>query len=174
MPYTPYTWQIGVGGATPIDKTNLDHLETQYAEAIVSVVKTADQTVNNSVVLVNDTHLLFAIAANEVWIVKYYIAYISSNVADIKFHSTIPALAAKVAYEMGFGYLTNNSLAVIHGAAAQILFGGMNADKYAHFYEIIINGANAGNVQLQWAQVNAEVSDTKVLEGACIMAHKLA
>ena len=38
---------------------------------------------------------------------------------------------------------------------------------------VVINGATAGNVQLQWAQNTAEVSNTKVLANSCICAVKL-
>jgi len=40
-------------------------------------------------------------------------------------------------------------------------------------YLVYIGGGAAGNIQLQWAQGFADVSDTKVLANSFIIAHKL-
>ena len=167
MPYTPYTWQIGVGGATPIDKTNLDHLETQYDAAITIVRKTADQIVNNSNVVKNDDDLFFAIGANETWVVKFYLDSSTSVGADIRFDITAPALAT-IKTKIGYGFSTTLTASVLITAGVMNAGGGV-----INFSVVVINGANAGNIQLQWAQTTAEVSDTKVLEDSYIVAHQL-
>ena len=39
---------------------------------------------------------------------------------------------------------------------------------------VISNAGTAGNLQLQWAQDTAEVSDTRVITDSYILAHRLA
>ena len=47
------------------------------------------------------------------------------------------------------------------------------SDDWAILWAVIVNGATAGNVQLQWSQKIAEATDTKILANSFIMAHKL-
>ena len=39
---------------------------------------------------------------------------------------------------------------------------------------IVINGANAGTLQFQWAQSTAHASNSKILTNSCLIANKLA
>ncbi len=47
MPYTPYVWQNFPNVTTPISKANLDHLETQYDEAVADILTVAETEVYN-------------------------------------------------------------------------------------------------------------------------------
>lgn len=137
------------------------------------IYKTVTETVNNSTVLQNDNELLFPILANEKWTFISLIIYNSSAVADFKLDYTIPAgasgkfssfnwVSSGVAgeYFIPIGSVTNAA-----GAAADM---GLLLSGY------VANGATAGNVQFQWAQNTAEVSNTQVLLGSWILAHKVA
>jgi len=174
--YAPKTWTNGVD---VLDKTNLEHLETQYDLAITIVRKTADQTVNNSTVLVNDTHLLLPIAANEEW-VFHLTLYIKnadgSGTPDFKFQFTVPALASIEYVYVGL----NAAAAMAHqyspnwaGVAAVLTVDVANAIRVITIDGLVQAGANAGNVQLQWAQNVANASDTNLKAGSCLIAHQL-
>lgn len=138
------------------------------------VRKTADETVNNSVALQSDDELLFAIGANEEWQFDVFLLTISSVVADMKVNLSVPAACTY------YGYLTSNygtnqavSSAILSGVNGFIVGQAVNnMDCMAHF--IVINGANAGNVVVQWAQNTAEVSDTKVLANSVIIARRIS
>ncbi len=175
MAYVKYTWDTGVGGATPISKDNLNHLETQYDESITLVHKTADETVNNSIVLQNDDELLFAMAANEVWFITLITYMNSSAVADAVVTYVLPALAVGgdvVQYWDGDG--TRIAGGVNFGASSlTILGGGAQSRVNSWWHILVINGANAGNFQVQWAQNVAEATDTKMLIGSCLFAHQI-
>jgi len=167
MPYTKTVWTNGV---TPVDQTNQNHLETQYDEVATWVRKTADQTVNNSIVKVNDTHLKFAMLANEVWEYIFTPLTNSSAVADMSVSLTGPALST--IYQMGYA-LSGGTYILVGGATVD--FDGAGADVMSGVLRgIVINGANAGDFQVTWAQKVAEASDTKMLTSSFIRAHKLA
>ena len=172
MPYTknyPGGWQNGAGGATPIEKAVLDHLETQYDEAIKTVLKVADETINNSNVLQNDDELLFAMAANEVWEFTLWVNFTSSAVADFAMGYSVPVGAVLHTVR-----ITDEGGVVVRIDANPTSAAGAGATQVPILvHGHIVNGANAGNFQIRWAQSTAEVSDTKVLIGSSIVAHKL-
>lgn len=128
------------------------------------VRKTADQTVNNSVVLVNDDDLKLAVAANEVWAFEIFILQNSGAAPDIKYVGVGPAGSTV------FMKLTQNSSAVV---GISNLGLGRAADAHVELTGIIINGATPGDLQLQWAQNLADASDTDVLENSCLIAHRI-
>ncbi len=139
--------------------------------AITRVRKASDETVNNSTVLINDAALKFAVGANAVWAFTILVYQSSSAVADFKCALTSPAGATVVATAIGLATDGTNSINLYNLPAGLAFMGGAGAINPV-IHGIIINGANAGNLQLQWAQSTAEVSDTKVLANSCIIAHE--
>jgi len=136
------------------------------------VCKAADETVNNSNVLQDDDELLFAMAANEVWEFEVMLRYISTAAADIQLKITVPAAAAHSGFIAGI----TGAASVVNWAnyPGPVSLDGAGAPTYAALIKgLVINGANAGNVTLQWAQGAAEVSDTKVLAGSMLKAVRL-
>jgi hypothetical protein len=140
------------------------------------VRKTADETVNNSNVMQNDDELLLAIAANEVWAFDLVLFYASATATpDGKYQITGPAgstLRYHVAEEeegtaIGFaGGIYTSTGAVVTAADS-------TATTWVHFKGHIVNGANAGNLQLTWAQLNATVENTKILANSYLLAYHL-
>lgn len=163
---------VGSGSNTFIKKT-LAETKTLLGLS-TTTYKTADETVNNSTTLQNDDHLLFAVAANEVFEFTMVLRTISQGAADIKFAITVPT-AATIEWEfIGRDEGATMVQATQIGSGTSVGAYGV-ATNYIHTIRgIIINSTNAGNVQLQWAQEAADVSDTKVLANSCIIAHKLA
>ncbi len=134
------------------------------------VRKTADETVNNSNVLQNDDELLFAVGVNEIWEFTIYIIYNSGATPDFQHNLTGPA--ASTIYQHGTGLTPAAAASIVVSASNWLGFG--SAVLGLVIKGIIVNGANAGNLQLQWAQNTADASDTKVLTNSCIVAFKLA
>lgn len=141
--------------------------------------KAADQTVNNSATLVNDTALTVAVAANTTYAIEGFLAYDTSATADIKVAFTAPAGATLLWSPLGLAgsssgtsgsidqrTLTTNNLA-LGGAGA-----GTNA--VANPRGTLVTSSTAGSLTLQWAQNAAEVSDTKVKTGSWLKLTKLA
>ena len=131
------------------------------------VRKTADEIVNNSNVVQNDNELFLPILANQIWVVKFALLCISDGAADWRFGVTGPALATGAFNTKGRigglfdalnGQVSGNSVGTIELEVIEVL---------------VVNGANAGNIQLQWAQSVAHVSDTTIYEGSGLLATRL-
>jgi hypothetical protein len=153
-------WQVPAGGGPTI------------------VRKTADETVNNSTVLQNDDHLLLAIAANEVWLVVFYLNLLQGNSTTplYKFAVTVPDGATLI-----FGGPMETTTTGVANVTGTTTSGGAltqrtaaNAIDALMLFAIVTNGATAGNIQLQWAQAITQAVDTKVLANSCLIAFKLA
>lgn len=137
------------------------------------VVKTADELVNNSVTLQNDDELFFAIGANQVWAVEIWLLVNSGTTPDIDVTIVVPSGG-----EIEWHVITDNASNALdaqfkNAAAEAALRGGGAAQFIGVLRGVVVNGSTAGNVQLQWAQATADVSDTKVLENSCIIRHRI-
>jgi len=138
------------------------------------IVKSADQTVNNSDTLQDDDELLFAVAANEVWAFIVVPLASSSEVAGLRVRMPDPEGVTV----LGVFCFTNPNedtliTPVLPGEDAAFL--GMGQDAVTGvIIGIVINGGDACNLQFQWAQDRQEESDTIVRANSCILAWKLA
>ena len=135
---------------------------------IIPVLKTADETVNNSTVLQNDDHLLLPVGANEVWSIWVYVRFISTAVANFSAKWVVPAAGAAVLTTVTGGTQVETD------ATVQYNLAGAGALRVSFYHLLYIGGANAGNVQFQWAQQVAEASDTIVYKNSFLLAHKLS
>ena len=140
----------------------------------VTVRKTSDETVNNSSTLQDDDALLLAMAANETWFFSVTIFFISSGVADFKVTLTSPTGSTllhgctQAQVNSAGGVQECNALA----SGVAFAYSGTGSNESLFLTGIVVNGGTAGNLQLQWAQNTAEVSDTKVLTNSYLEAHK--
>ena len=145
--------------------------------------KSADQTVNNSAVLVNDTHLLFAVAASEVWWLQAWLMFDGGTIPDIKFHWTLPASAtmrwgATSDGDASFGgswssFSTPVALLTEASTPAYATIGAGTTIGLS-LTGIAVVAGTAGNVQLQWAQNTANASDTIMRTNSCLIGMRLA
>jgi len=132
-----------------------------------TVHKAADETVNDSAVLQNDDHLLVAMAANEKWEAMFYILTVGTAASDFKVSFTVPVGATGYYALEGPGQET-----YAFAAARTVNLAGANEVIHC-FHVVVVNGANAGNLQFQWAQDTAVAEDTKVKINSCLVAHEL-
>jgi hypothetical protein len=142
------------------------------------VRKTADEIVNNSTTLQNDDHLLLALLANEVWRFEIDAWYAAATTTDLKVLFTVPAAAtfkwwAPESYNAtsgAWGTATDTEIS----AARPLEGAGSTSPRGLHIIGVVVNGANAGNLQLQWAQVTAGASDATVYANSILRAWKIA
>lgn len=133
--------------------------------------KPTDQTVNNSATMQNDNALVVSVTANAVYRVEMRLRVASGATPDFKYQFTLPAgatgLYSAVTSATGplvfFVFDDNMSLPQSTEASASTLAFGL-----------LTVGATAGNVQLQWAQNTATVSDTTVLNGSYLYFTRMA
>ena len=139
------------------------------------IVKEADESVSSTTTLQDDDELSIAVAANEVWQGEAVVFINSAATPDFKF--TIAGPTGAVGYfgtETAHAFSTTSEL--VAGGAL-----GAAATITSSFWPIIViirwgvhNGANAGNIRLQWAQNTSDAAATTVLAGSSITGRKEA
>ena len=134
----------------------------------------------------NDDELFMPLAANEIWLVKLFLLYSGGGTTNLKIVFSGPAACEAFWGADGAG---NNTLGTSWGwvsttATAQLLtlssgvaleFGIAGVAAYSGILVTLLarNGANAGNLQLRWAQSTAAATDSTVRKDSLILAHKL-
>lgn len=134
---------------------------------LIIVHSIADQIVSDSDVLVDAARLVIPLAANQILAVKFTGFLIATAVADIKFAFDIPA--GCVGRWVGGELRSAQNL--LTAAIAVTTSAGTNA--ICIFNAIVVNGATAGDLQLQFAQNVAEVSNTTLFAGSNLVAHRV-
>lgn len=132
-------------------------------------VKEADETLSSNATSQNDDELLFAVAANDVAQFEGVLNISTGTSADFRLTFTGPS-GAVGSFSAIYGDTASGD--VDAGSAALgtdlSLVTGVNAGRTVRFWGGIHNGANAGNLQLQWAQDNSDVGSTTVRAGSYI------
>ena len=136
--------------------------------------QTADVTKNANVTVANLTGLSFAIGASQTWFWQASLFGNSNAAADYRFSVTGPAAPTAVWY----GFLTANDPFATSGAAnafaTEVLASSTGGNELILASGTIRNGANAGTVQLQFAQGTSNASDSKIFTDSHLMAWRIA
>lgn len=144
---------------------------------IIPIIKPSDQTVNNSITRINDTALVKAVVANGVYLLEGFLLYQSSTVADMSIEFALPSGASMNWIADGpASTSTTGVVSVTRDALLGIsnkILGGIGANAVALPQGIVTVGANAGNVQLKWAQNALEVSNTIMRAGSWLRLIKI-
>lgn len=171
--------QTVVGRITSGNITALSVAQLQALIGYMTVEKTVDETVNNSVDFQDDDHLTLAVGASDKWALEYHIRYSSGTTPDIKFTFSVPA--------SGWMYIVTSSRLgpATDGATGTTItsFGnadtiaiagaGAGAERQLIMWATYYGGGTAGNVTLRWAQNTQNASDTIVYSRSYILAHKI-
>ncbi len=135
-----------------------------------NVVKTANETVNNSNALQDDDQLSFAIGANETWTFRFVVQGSSAATPDFRFAVTAPTgSTCHVAFSESENAAADGQKAC--GVSSTV----MNGSGVTELYEItgtVTNGVNAGNVTLRWAQFTANASNSIIYAGSFVEAQR--
>ena len=135
--------------------------------------KTADETVNNSTTLQDDDHLLFAMAANTTYLVDVNLLLSAANATpDFKFKWTFPT-SCTIFWETSGGNSWDTVGVVLKDQTDEILKNAAIGTNGVLFRAFVRNSSNAGNLQLQWAQNSAHVSDCKVLKHSHLIIREI-
>jgi hypothetical protein len=141
-----------------------------------NVRKSADETQNNVVnptaTLQNDDQLFFGIGANETWSFRFVVQATNNATPDIKFAVTAPTGATCV---VGLSEAENALSNANVGCGVSL--GAVPATTSSDIFEVVgtvVNGATAGNVQLQWAQNTANAANTIVRTGSYLNADRIS
>ena len=174
---TPRTWTdtelVTAAIMNPHIRDNLNAIGP-----IFHIRKTADESVTLNATPQNDDHLLFAIAANEVWTIQCVLFYTNNNNANaqLKVGWSVPAAAtgtwswlanaASAATEQGMAL----SIATTDNNIGQTISG----DQVVRLNATVVNSSTAGNVTLQWSQSASDATATSVKTNSTLLAHRIA
>lgn len=138
----------------------------------IKAIKGADQIVNNSAALANDSALFIPVNVSTTYDFQLRLIYNSGATPGFKFHFTFP-VGGTASYTVhclsgGTYKLFQNNDASTPSA------DGTGADLNIVVLGEIFIGANAGNVTLQWAQAVANASNTIVRANSAFKARQIA
>ena len=157
-------------GTPPSWATHAALLTGVHGEIISSLSADSDP-VNNSVTLVDITGLVAALAANSLYFVHWVFSFTTGSTPDIKVALVLPTAAT-----MHLTGLNGTSGAVreLLTSGATAAFATSGAQEPVFFTGWVKTGANAGNLQPQFAQNTADVSNTIIKAGAILLVKKVA
>lgn len=145
--------------------------------------KAADQTVNNSIVLVNDTDLAFTgLLANATYIFRAYIIYTSTTATpDMRLAFTVPAGATMSWNPNGVDNSATSDSGPVRMAASPggtALFKAVGTvaaiDMAALPSGIVTVGATPGTLQFMWCQNTATAENTLVRANSWLYVERVA
>lgn len=152
----------------------LASLASGALNAATVVTKTADEIVNDSSAFQDDDHLLFAMAANTTYLVEVTLLLEAAHITpDFKFQWTFPT-SCTMFWELPNSGAWSGSIQLLDTESDT--FGPTDSTvgiSGLRLLAIVRNGANAGNLQLQWAQNTAHVSDSKLLKHSNLIIRDL-
>lgn len=145
------------------------------------VRKTATESVTSSTALQDDDELLIPAGANEVWALDFVLYTDGATAGDIKATVVGPAGATGTVSVQGPGtgattfadHLTNEQSAGLGTAPPAGTLGAGNPTRVS-VRALVVNGATAGDVKLQWAQNVSNGTATRVLANSHLIAHRIA
>lgn len=143
------------------------------------VRKPSTESVSSSTTLQNDNDFVFAIAANQRLYIELDLLVFGAAAADIKLDVTLPsggsALVSYIGPDPSTTDVSNTNFtvrSVAAGTAVQV--GCDGTSQQIVFVKIAAtNGANAGNVTLQWAQWASSGTATEVRASSVAKVWKL-
>jgi hypothetical protein len=134
----------------------------------VTLRKSADQTVNNTTTMVNDTHLTWPVDALGRYVFDMELVYTAATAADIRIGWGSPTGTAMswsaTGLDTALAYKNVANLA----AATTSNFGGngVASGRVIHVSGYVDVGATAGSFTLRWAQDTANASDASMRTGS--------
>lgn len=161
---------VGPQGPQGVQGFNGSTLPVQFKR------KLTDQAVVSSVVLVDDLDLFFSVGAGETWLFENVVLFEGATTGDIQFSLVAPAGAE------GSWYATPQASAAnafqVPGAKA---FGdtlvngcpGVGSTQVIKLGGIVVNGAEAGEVHLRWAQNASNATPTTVHPNSYVFAQQI-
>lgn len=141
-----------------------------------SVIKTADEVVNNSAVLQDDDHLLFTTTANTNYTIRLRVLFeVANATADFKYQLTHAGTTTRVRRFITRAAAAQTSATIPTAAPAtafdstdQALTATQAGTGFIREDIILQVGGSGGVLKMQWAQNTQHASDVTVYEGSYI------
>lgn len=143
--------------------------------------KTVDEGVASSIALQNDDELFFSMRANEIWEFNAVLFLGGSGAADAIIGLTSPA-GSSIEFggpnpntDVADGAASGTGYWVARSVSGQSIASAVSTgvDLIARLSGLVVNGANAGNLQLQFAQAVSNATPTVVRAKSLLRGIKL-
>ena len=136
------------------------------------VIKPSVTTRTATTVLADDPHMTFPVVAGGVYVFEFRIFFDTTAAGDFKFGLNGPAAPTGLRFYRscvapGATALSSIGVSTAFGAGLA-LTGTGTTGGYCEGRGILQNGANAGNVTVQWAQNTSDAGNTSVLTGSTL------
>jgi hypothetical protein len=143
----------------------------------LNAFKPSDETITNSSTLQNDDHLVVSAAANLTYAFRGLIMFTATTVADFKMDLSTPSGATWRLTAQTFnrgaaqGSQGSDARTALQGETLAIPGQGTAfsaTGQWVDLQGVVTIGGTAGNVQVRWAQFNAEATNCVVYQGSWI------
>lgn len=149
------------------------------AETPKYVVKSSDETVNNSSTYQSDDALTISLEASSTYYIEVVAFYSTNDTADFKFRQSYSGSVSSVYFTNEFNVpagdtmLRERTYTTIGQEGSTGTASGGGTHGMARMV-IALNTSTSGTWAFQWAQQTADASDTKVLQGSHIKVLKIS
>lgn len=137
-----------------------------------AVIKPSSTSRTATTVLADDPHLLFPVVANAQYLFRFQLFYDTTAAGDFKIALSGPASPVGLRFMRQAilpGATAWSSVGVTTAYGAGVALAGTGTTGgYCEGNGILSNGANAGNVSVQWAQNTSDAGNTTVLQGSML------
>lgn len=153
----------------------------KYLIQQVHMIKTADQTVTSSTILVPDDELAVSLLANTTYWLEFFLIYDAIQAADLKLgwayptsaqmhysHGGLRAGATSTVDQISRTYFPETGFPTIGGPAAA---SGTNSVVMGE--GIVITAGSSGELRLRFAQVTSNATGTVLKANSIIICQKL-
>jgi hypothetical protein len=142
--------------------------------SVVIKNKATDESVTSSTTLQNDDDLFVELGAGETWQARFAIWATHAAGDGCKVAVTVPSGATLrlIARETDSGGQVVN-MTTTSGAAISLATENVDAtSQFVDLEVVVVNGATAGNLQLQWAQRTSSATATVFVANCSVVARK--
>jgi len=142
--------------------------------------KAADTSIASSATLANDPDLSVAVGASQTWAFQAMLSYTgdATGSGGIKFTWTCPSGGTlnwmSVYYSTAVGAGDLNASSFVGSGTTRTAVTDGTTQLPITIQGILVNGATAGNLQLQWAQNASDATATVMKAGSLLLARRLA
>lgn len=159
---------------------------TGWVDLAHFVARSADSSsLTSSTTLANDSTLLWAVAANETWYFEAKLIFNAANATmDAKVGWSVPTSCTMkwapssdhqgTVADFGRWGVTATGVAAPLIESSSQATASFAADFFVGYEGWVFNGANAGNVTLQWAQNTSDAGALKLLKGSLLFLWRIA
>jgi hypothetical protein len=173
---TPARRGVGTTGQVLTVVSGVPNWATPGGVTIATVRKSADQSVTNNDTPVDDTHLKFAIGANETYLFQLWIYPTAANSTPNMNYFVAGPSGSTTLWSPPDVYTASGGMANATVPAANTALSHYvdSFGRPAVIFGSIANGSTAGDVQFKWAQNTSSATSTTVKAGSFIYGIKVS